>query len=163
MAPPLLIKPHHFVDIITAFGDGVTAPDPHPYGHAVHTVTRLVLSQPDTLLQMELGADAICAPCLHNHDGICVDTIDTSYRPQAPSSKREWNLIIDRRWCERLGLSPGDRITARAFCLRLEERAGDIADLYREIPADRTAERQARLRAGIQRFLHGDPAQRTGR
>jgi hypothetical protein len=32
------IKPHHFVDIITAFGEGRTEFQPHPYGLAVHNI-----------------------------------------------------------------------------------------------------------------------------
>jgi len=32
----IAVKPHHFVDIVTAFGDGCTEFQPHPYGHAVH-------------------------------------------------------------------------------------------------------------------------------
>jgi len=147
------IKPHHFIDIVTAFGDGVDAPPPHPFGHAVHTVTARVLADRDILLEMELGADDICAPCDHNIDGLCDDTIDTSFRPQAPASKREWNLIIDHRWCARLGLDQGDRLTAREFCGRLREKAGDITDIYREIPGGMTAERQRKLEKGIAEFL----------
>jgi hypothetical protein len=76
------IKPHHFVDIITAFGDGFGAPAPHPYGHAVHSVTKEILADRDVVLRMEFGADAICHPCCHNLDGKCDDMIDTSFRPQ---------------------------------------------------------------------------------
>jgi hypothetical protein len=147
------IKPHHFVDIITSFSSENLIFEPHPYGHAVHTVSQRVLEDRDILLEMELGADDICVPCKHNIGGICDDTIDTSFRPKAPSSKREWNLIIDRRWCERLKLKQGDRLTAREFCERLRDSSGDITDIYREIPAERTADRARRLRAGIRRFL----------
>jgi hypothetical protein len=153
MEPPIAIKPHHLVDIITAFGNGIEAPAPHPYGHAVHTVTAAVLRQRDIELCVELGADAICGPCRHNLAGRCDDTIDTSFRPRAPASKREWNLLLDTRWCERLGLSAGQTLTARAFCQLLRHRAGDIASIYREEPAERTATRQARLAAGLERFL----------
>jgi len=149
------IKPHHFVDIITAFGEGRPF-EPHPYGHAVHTVAGRILADPDVALEMELGADDICAPCVHNIAGVCDDTIDTSYRPEAPSSKRQWNLLLDRRWCERLGLSPQQRLTARDLCRLLRDSAGDITDIYREIPPDRTAQRAARLAAGIDRFLQTD-------
>ena len=146
------IKPHHFIDILTGLGRGQEFA-PHPLGHAVHTVAARILAERDVMLEMELGADAICAPCVKNVDGICIDTIDTSYRPAAPVSKREWNLRIDRRWCERLGLEAGERLTARAFCKRLRERAGEIADIYREIPPERTADRQGNLRAGVEAFL----------
>jgi hypothetical protein len=35
----------------------------------------------------------------------------------------------------------------------LDERAGDIADIYRENPPDRTAKRAQDLRSGIAAFL----------
>lgn len=150
------IKPHHFVDLITALGEGHTQYSPHPYGHAQHTVASRVLADPDVELRLELGADDICRPCRHNLAGRCDDTIDTSYRPQAPASKQAWNLLLDQRWCARLGLAQDDRLTARELCQRLRERAGDLTDIYREIPADRTARRQASLEKGIRAYL-GDP------
>ena len=147
------IKPHHFVDILTALGEGIATFAPHPYGHAVHTVAHAILDDPAILLEIELGADDICRPCRHNLNGSCDDTIDTSYRPTAPTSKQEWNLLIDRRWSERLGLRQGDRLTARDLSLRVRDRAGDITDIYREVPPERTAERQHRLWQGVGKFL----------
>jgi hypothetical protein len=148
------VKPHHFIDIITSYGRGERF-EPHPYGHAVHTVAKRILNHRDTMLVIEPGADDICGPCIHNINGVCDDVIDTSYRPNAPSRKQEWNLLIDKRWCERLSLSPGDCLTARQFCERLRDRAGDITDIYREIPAEMTAERARALQTGIRRFLSG--------
>lgn len=153
MKDAIRIKPHHFVDIVTSFGAGRTSFQPHPYGHAVHTVAAKILGEPDVALVIELGADDICRPCVHNVDGLCDDTIDTSFRPEAPSSKRQWNLLIDQRWCERLGIGQGHRLTARELCRRLRDRAGDITDLYREIPAERTAGRARSLMVGIRKFL----------
>ncbi|HUT61218.1 MAG TPA: hypothetical protein VNA25_25495 [Phycisphaerae bacterium] len=153
MDEPIRIKPHHFVDILTSFGQGQREFAPHPYGHAVHTVSEHVLARRDAELLMDLGADAICAPCVHNIDGLCDDEIDTSYRPAAPRLKREWNLIIDRRWCERLGLREGKKLTARQFAERLRGRMGDITDIYREIPPERTADRAQNLMKGVRFFL----------
>jgi hypothetical protein len=147
------IKPHHFVDIVTASGEGRTDPQSHPYGHAVHSVTKEILANPHVKLRMEFGADDICLPCCHNIDGLCDDTIDVSFRPLAPETKREYNLLIDHRWAARLGVQHDDVLTARELCLRIRDRAGDISDIYRETPADRTAARQAKLQAGVARFL----------
>ena len=149
----ITIKPHHFVDIVTAFGEGCVDPQPHSYGHAVHSVTKEILSNRDVLLRLEFGADDICQPCRHNVNGLCDDTIDASFRPAAPKSKREWNLIIDRRWCERLGIGQDDQLTARDFCSRIRNCAGNIRDIYREIPIERTDERHAKLQRGIQKYL----------
>ena len=114
-----------------------------------------VLGERDVALEMELGADDICQPCVHNADGLCDDTIDTSFRPAAPTSKREYNLLIDQRWCERLGLAQGDTLTARQFCERLRGRMDDLTAIYRENPPERVAQRAEHLRAGVDQFLGG--------
>lgn len=153
MSDAISVKPHHLVDIITAYGAGQKEWEPHPYGHAVHLVARRVVVEPEAMLEMNSGADDICKPCIHNVNGLCDDVIDTSFRPEAPSSKREWNLRIDERWYGRLGLKDGDRLTVRGFVERLKDCMGDgIADIYREIPAGMTAERLANLKKGIAGF-----------
>ncbi|MCL4195650.1 MAG: hypothetical protein KJZ87_28190, partial [Thermoguttaceae bacterium] len=95
-------------------------------------------------------------PCRHNVDGLCDDIIDTSFRPAAPESKREYNLLIDQRWAQRLGLRQDDEMTARELCLRIRDSCRDLAEIYREVSPDRTAARQAKLRKGIAVFL-GEP------
>jgi len=153
MKDVIYIKPHHFVDIITSFGAGKAKFEPHPYGHALHIVAEKILDNRDILLEIELVADDICKPCKHNINGLCDDIIDTSFRPKAPSSKREWNLLIDHRWCERLKIKQGDRLTARQFCQKLQDFAGNIADIYREIPLNMTSKKAGNLAKGAIAFL----------
>ena len=153
MSTPIRIKPHHFIDIIGDLGRGATAFEPHPYGHAVHVVAAKVLRERDAMLEMELGADDVCAPCVHNVGGLCDDAIDTSFRPAAPASKRAYNLLIDGRWCARLSLAQGDELTARRFCQRLRDGMGDLTGIYCENPPDRVAARDRALRLGVALFL----------
>jgi hypothetical protein len=148
------IKPHHFVDIITSFGAGKRTFKAHSYGHAVHTVSEQILNHRDICLEMELGIDDICKPCVHNAGGVCNDTIDTSYRPLAPPLKNDSNLLIDRRWCRRLGIAQGTRLTARKFCELIRDNMGDITDIYQEIPVHMTAERKANLVKGLEYYLN---------
>jgi hypothetical protein len=155
MTDVIHIKPHHFVDILTTYGAGQATFAPHAYGHAQHTVAAQIHANHEVLLEIELGADDICAPCVHNLDGECDDVIDTRHRPQAPPLKREWNLLIDLRWCERLDLNQGDRLSARALARRLLERAGDITDIYREMLAEGTAARSSKLNSGLVAYLRG--------
>lgn len=157
MSDAIRIKPHHLIDIITDYGAGREEWKPSTYGHAVHTVAARLVKDRDLTVEMQSGADDICAPCVHNVDGLCDDAIDTSFRPDAPSSKREWNLIIDRRWYGRLGLGDGDRLTAKGF-VRLVRDAigGGIADVYRELPPAMVAERLEKLKAGAMKYL-GEP------
>jgi len=153
MSRVIAIKPHHFVDIVTAFADGTMDFQPHPYGHALHQVAHEILENRDVRLRIELGADDICLPCKHNIDGRCDDTIDISFRPQAPPAKREYNLLIDQRWSARLQVRQGDVLTARELCTRLGGCCADIRDIYWETPAERTAARQRKLQQGVARFL----------
>ena len=141
------------MDIITSFGKGERIFHPHPYGHALHTISKRILTDRELALKIELGIDDICKPCLHNACGACDDTIDTSYRPAAPSSKNDWNLLIDRRWCERLAIEQDDQFSAHELCDRIRDKMGDITNIYREIPADMTAERNASLIKGLEFYL----------
>lgn len=147
------IKPHHFVDILRALGDESNEFAPHPYGHDVHTVAARIFADRDVMLQMELGVDDICTPCIHNVDGACDDTIDTSFRPQAPPSKQAWNLLIDQRWCKVLGRNEGERLTARQFCELVLQTLDSMPSIYQEIPPDRVATRTEAIRHGIEKLL----------
>ncbi len=153
MPPNLTLKPHHFVDIIRSFGCGQKTFEPHPYGHAVCTVSEAILSNPETALTIELGADSICHPCVHNIDGVCDDTINTSNRPKAPKSKQAYNLLIDQRWSQRLGITQGDRFTARELCRLIHDKMGDTTDIYHEMPADLVAKRRENLVNGLEYYL----------
>jgi hypothetical protein len=144
------IKPHHFVDIVSAVGEGRNISNPHPYGHDLHRIADKVCSNRYAILQIELGADEICEPCSHNIAGVCDDEIDISYRPQAPPLKNEWNMLIDRRWCSVLRLKQGYRLSVEEFCAllsRLDEST--IERIYREIPRQMTSAKVRNLRLGI--------------
>lgn len=153
MGEVIRIKPHHFVDILTRAGEASPRFEPHPYGHALHTVAERVLRDPETLLRLELGADDICAPCVHNVAGRCDDLIDTTYRPDAPREKQRWNLLIDRRWCERLNLQQRDVLTVRHLARRVQECTASLCSIYRELPADRVTQRLRLLELGLRRLL----------
>jgi len=147
------IKPHHFIDIITSFGTGHRTFQAHPCGHAVHIVSEQILNDREICLKMELGIDDICKPCVHNVGGVCSDNIDTSYRPSAPSSKNDWNLLIDQRWCQRLGIEQGAQYNAHNLCELIRVKMGDITDIYHEIPGHMTAKRNVNLVKGLEYYL----------
>lgn len=149
----IAIKPHHFVDIVTALGAGQTTYEAHPYGHALHTVANAILANRDVMLRIEIGADDICLPCRHNVNGACDDTLNNAANPKIPRSKGEYNLMLDQRWSERLGITQGDEMTARDLCVLISTRMGDISDIYREIAPEAVVKRHAELTGGIRAFL----------
>ncbi|MHB9029763.1 MAG: hypothetical protein ACYC9O_13435 [Candidatus Latescibacterota bacterium] len=147
------IRPLHFVDIICDYGAGTDRFEPHSYGHAVHTVANRMLEDRDVLLEITLEPDDVCTPCSHNIDGVCDNLIDRSYRPSAPPLMRDWDLLINQRWCARLNMKEGDRFTARELCQRLRDYAGDITEIFPEILDGRIALKEKNMREGIRKFL----------
>jgi len=147
------IRPLHFVDIICDYGSGVDEFQPHPYGHAVHTVANRMIRDKETLLEITLEPDDVCIPCVHNVNGVCDNVLDRSFRPSAPPMMRDWDFLINTRWCERLGIAEGDRYTARELCERLRDRAGDITELFPEFTDNRATVKAKNLAAGVKKFL----------
>ena len=150
----IAVKPHHFVDIVTALGDERVEFLPHSYGHAVHTVAQDILANRDIALRIESALTIFVFPAAT----ISRDSAMTPLTPHSgrrhPRRKREYNLLIDRRWAERLGVRQNDELTARELCSRIRDCVNDIADIYWETPAERTAARQAKLQKGIALFLN---------
>ena len=149
----IAIKPHHFVDIVADYGIGQAASGPNPYHHDVPRVTAAILADPEVLLVVEVGADDICRPCVHNREGICDDVLSPDHGSDAPTLKRELNSLLDQRWCERLGLRQDDSLTARELCERIEAHQGDIRDIYRELPPSYGEEKAKALNLGLTKYL----------
>jgi hypothetical protein len=148
----LNLKPHHFADIICSFGNGKREFKPHPYGNAVHSVSELLLRNPRCQIAIKTAADDICVPCIHNIEGKCIDEIDNSYRPKAPKSKQEWNLLIDLRWCEHLDIKQGDVLDTGELCKRIDNNVRNLFTIYPEIPTKMTEKRKSSLIKGLQFF-----------
>ncbi|MCE5269859.1 hypothetical protein LLH00_01070 [bacterium] len=150
---PLVIKPHHCLDIIRDFGAG-REHTPHPYGHAVHLAAERLRQDPRTLLRLTVGADFICAPCNLLKAGRCTDSTDT---PGRAVRKGAYNRLIDRRLFRRFGLSEGCTLRADEFCRLALERLGDIREIYREEKSEKTAWREENLFRGLRSFLENCP------
>lgn len=58
------IKPHHFIDIITSFSTDKVLFKPHHYKHQVRYVSKEILENKNLILEIELGANDICEPCI---------------------------------------------------------------------------------------------------
>ena len=149
MAKPLLIKPHHLLDIIRDFGAG-RKHEPHPYGHDVHRLAGLVRSNPHTVFVLTAEADSICEPCCNLIEDHCVDT---TVSPGKEVSKESWNRLIDGRIFERLGLEEGVQISALDFCRLASKRLGDLYTLYAEVDREKTAVRERNLARGLEQYL----------
>ena len=147
------IKPHHFIDIITSFSADNVILEPHDYQHNVHSISKTILENRNALLEIDLGADDICKPCIHNIDGVCDDILDISNRPEVPRLKREWNLILDKRWCKRLKIDQGKIISVLEFCELLKEGSNNLLEIYKENNRENTIQREINLKKGLKKYL----------
>jgi len=147
------IKPHHFIDIITSISADKVILEPHHYQHNVHSISKKILENRNTLLEIDLGDDDICNPCIHNINGICDDLLDISNRPKVPPLKREWNLILDKRWCKRLKVDQGAIISVLEFCELLEDGSNNLLEIYKENNRENTIEREINLKKGLKKYL----------
>jgi len=153
MNDKIKIKPHHFIDIITSFSADKVILEPHHYSHNVHSISKAILENRNTLLEIDLGADDICKPCIHNIDGICDDILDISNRPEVPPLKREWNLILDKRWCKRLKIDQGEIISVLEFCELLKEGSNYLLEIYKENNRENTIQREINLKMGLKKYI----------
>ena len=153
MIDNIKIKPHHFIDIITSFSADNVILEPHDYQHNVHSISKTILENRNALLEIDLGADDICKPCIHNTDGVCDDILDISNRPEVPRLKREWNLILDKRWCKRLKIDQVEIISVLEFCELLKEGSNNLLEIYKENNRENTIQREINLKKGLKKYL----------
>lgn len=117
------LRPHHLLDIITDYGNGAEF-EPHPYGHAVHTVAKAVLSDLDIKVKYVVGADEICKPCKYlGPDGICTDVLS---QLDPPPSKQEYNDNLDNRLFSYLEFEPGTIKSVKEFLEMVNKKVPGI-------------------------------------
>jgi len=148
----ILIKPHHFLDIIKLYGFGLNffVPDPR-YGHNFYKVGNLILRNPQTKIVLTTKADNICKSCKFLKNGKCTDKI----RNFVYSSKEEWNQIIDKRILNILNLKKGDTFTALEFCQLANQKLTSIVitEIWHERPEKETKKRTKYLLKGLNKYL----------
>ena len=147
MLTVMRLRPHHLLDIITQYGQGVPF-TPSDYGHAVHTVARLVLVHQQQRVELVVGADDICAPCRNLVRGQCTDTISST---DPPLPKQAYNDDVDRRVLGHLGLRRGDVVSVRGFAERVLDRLLDLERVCSH-PGEEPAGRLRHLRQGLQKM-----------
>lgn len=147
------IKPHHFIDFMTALGEGQVEFKPHPSGHADYLIAHKLTQNPHRSLQIVLGVDDVCFPCQFHIDGTCKGIFDSAFLPVDTASRQPAICAIDRRWCERLQIQDRETLPALDFCRRIYSIIDEVSDIYAEIPFNEVSERMRYLRAGIEAFL----------
>lgn len=147
----IIIKPHHFLDIIKLYGSGmnVFVPD-KKYGHDFYRVGNIILKNKETSLVLTLNGDDICQPCKYFENGKC---IDPSGNDKHYTSKEEWNKMIDTKLFDQLGLKEGQRITALHFCWIVKDTLRNVYEIWEGEPPEKTEKRKKNLFEGVYKYI----------
>lgn len=146
----VVIKPHHFLDIIKLYGSGldnfIPAPD---FEHDFYRVGNTILENPDVIIRLTIAGDDICKPCKYFDSMEC--TGDSNNNLKYPK-KEVWNRIIDKRLFKKLNLKEGDELTALdfVFLIKKQIKKDDMLEVWREkiIP-----QRAPFLLRGLEKYL----------
>lgn len=150
----VVIKPHHFLDIIKLYGAGITdfVPD-QAYQHDFYRIANLLLADPDQPLRLTIHGDDICIPCKYysrQGEGICTDHI--AHIP-GMDSKDEWNKVLDQRILLLVLPDQGRSCTAARLCRLLYDNREFIYEIWKEDDREKTTERYRLFQAGAEKYL----------
>lgn len=145
------IKPHHLLDIIKLYGAGVEVFQPDTiYKHNFYRVGNLVLKDPSTLVQLALGCDDVCNPCVFNNNGTCRDVVAGTN-----IMKEDYNRQIDSRLLSFLKFNVGDIMTVQSYCAAVHESFDAIK--LREVWSDESdmqfQKRIENLQKGLTKYI----------
>lgn len=149
----ILIKPHHFMDIIKLYGAGIEVfvPDTD-YGHDFYRAANQIVGDRETELKLTVNADDICGPCQYLEQGLCGDHIG---HIEGVTSKDQYNKMLDGRILKALGMSEGEICTAGELCERLDQFTGIVELVWTKEENEARNRRETLFKAGAGKYLRG--------
>lgn len=148
----MVIKPHHFMDIIKLYGAGIEVFVPDPgHGHNFYMAANEIVSNHNAYITLTDGADDICGPCRFlGEDGICQDSIS---HIEGMTSKDQYNKMLDRRIMTELGVCHDGLYTAEELCRIMGERNGLVEAVWKEEDEEKMLARKRLFAAGVRKYL----------
>jgi hypothetical protein len=146
----LRLRPHHILDIVRNIGN--TRPvTPHEYGHLVHTITEIIIRDPNLLCELVVSNDDICTPCrMLTKEGQCEDILA---QLEEPVSKQEYNDELDRRLLALLSIEQGTTMKLTDYLSLVITSFDAVVSICTHPKEDRETRKNG-LRNGIEMLLH---------
>ncbi len=146
----ILIKPHHFIDIIKLYGAGIEkfVPD-EKMGHDFYKVANMIIDNPLMTLKLTVYGDDICKPC-KKYDKECTDPLDCI--PEY-SSKNKYNMTLDDRIIHFYNLNE-EIYTAKQLCKIINNEKENIFKVWIEEEDTLTQKRFELFSIGANKFLN---------
>lgn len=147
----MVLKPHHFMDIIKLYGTGIDVFTPDlEYGHDFYMAANEIVKNHNTLITFTDGADDICGPCrCLGTDGICQDSIS---HVKGITSKDRYNKLLDQRIMKELGVNQAG-LTAEELCRCMGKRDGLVEMVWKEEDEEKKSARKLLFAAGVEKYL----------
>ena len=110
----ILIKPHHFLDIIKLYGAGldIFVPD-EKMGHDFYKIGNTILKNKNIIINLTIDSDDICKPCKYCFDKKCIDVLNNI---KEYDKKDEYNKALDNRIIKHFNLDLSCDYTALELC-----------------------------------------------
>lgn len=146
----IIIKPHHFMDIIKLYGSGIEhfVPDEKMH-HDFYKVANNIINDPSVSLKLTIYGDDICKPCIKYKDE-CTDLLDHIL---GYTTKNNYNQTLDKRIIELYNLR-NTQYTALELCTIIFENKDYIYDVWKEEDNSITDKRYKLFSLGAMKFLN---------
>lgn len=151
----ILIKPHHFMDMIKLHGAGleVFVPD-EKMGHDFYRIGNAILENHQTECRLTVAGDDVCKPCRF-YQGRCTDALTGIV---GFAGKDDYNRTLDTRLLAEYHLTTDHTYTAEELCRIFLQDEQKIFAVWQEEPDELTERRHRLFCAGARRYLGLDEA-----
>lgn len=145
----IIIKPHHFMDIIKLYGFGIDVfvPDEKMH-HDFYRFANAIIQNPHIKLQLTKDGDYICQPCIHYHHH-CLDSIT---HISSIVSKETYNQLLDQRIIDLYALHQA-YYSAYQLCQIFYQNHELIFKIWQEEDYDITQQRHDYFVVGAKKYI----------
>ncbi|MED9811673.1 MAG: hypothetical protein UFX20_06220 [Longibaculum muris] len=147
----IIIKPHHFMDIIKLYGSGIEVfvPD-EKMQHDFYKIANEIIKNHQVKLSLTIDADDICQPCVQCINGICDNGLPKTL---GNIKKDDYNKRLDQRLIDYLHLDLKEQYTALALCRIMYEKKDIILKVWLEEDDKITQRRFELFQLGAKKYL----------
>ncbi len=152
MEKKIVIKPHHFLDIIKLHGAGldVFVPD-EKMGHDFYRIGNIILKNKNVDIRLTIDADDICTPCRYCKNNLCIDKLENI---EGYTKKDTYNKALDRRIIKYFSLDLDKDYKAEELCRIYLSDLNFIYAVWQEEKNEKTKERYRLFSIGAKKYLH---------
>lgn len=148
----IIIKPHHFIDIIKLYGAGVECfvPD-EAFNHAFYKVANQIINDFNTELMLTIEGDDICKPCNRYNGKKCTDPLINVIKDF--EKKDDYNKVLDTRIIQQLKLDNNKTYTVKELVSILDQDKKIIFNVWKEENDILTNRRNNLFRIGVDKII----------